>query len=71
MFLDYDKERSERAERIRIGGAEKYHHSNQEKGKLFVSERLALLFDDDIELEDAFFAECLSDGLPADGGITA
>lgn len=69
--MDYEKERSERAERIRKGGAEKYHQSNQEKGKLFVRERLARLFDDDIELEDAFFAECMSDGLPADGVVTA
>ncbi|MEG7378129.1 acyl-CoA carboxylase subunit beta [Bacillus subtilis] len=71
MLMDYEKERTERADRIRQGGAEKYHQSNQEKGKLFVRERLALLFDDDIELEDAFFAECMSDGLPADGVITA
>ncbi|ARV44002.1 carboxylase [Bacillus subtilis] len=69
--MDYEKERTERAERIQKGGAEKYHKSNQEKGKLFVRERLALLFDDDIELEDAFFAECMSDGLPADGVVTA
>lgn len=69
--MDYEKERTERAERIQKGGAEKYHQSNQEKGKLFVRERLALLFDDDIELEDAFFAECMSDGLPADGVVTA
>ncbi|MEC1406783.1 acyl-CoA carboxylase subunit beta [Bacillus halotolerans] len=69
--MDYEKERTERAERIQKGGAEKYHRSNQEKGKLFVRERLALLFDDDIELEDAFFAECMSDGLPADGVVTA
>lgn len=62
--MDYEKERTERAERIRKGGAEKYHQSNREKGKLFVRERLSLLFDDDIELEDAFFAECMSDGLP-------
>lgn len=69
--MDYEKERTERAERIRKGGAEKYHQSNREKGKLFVRERLSLLFDDDIELEDAFFAECMSDGLPADGVVTA
>lgn len=71
MLMDYEKERTERAERIRKGGAEKYHQSNREKGKLFVRERLSLLFDDDIELEDAFFAECMSDGLPADGVVTA
>lgn len=34
--MDYEKERTERAERIRKGGAEKYHQSNREKGKLFV-----------------------------------
>lgn len=39
--MDYEKERTERAERIRKGGAEKYHQSNREKGKLFVRERLS------------------------------
>ncbi|MGK9428935.1 acyl-CoA carboxylase subunit beta [Bacillus atrophaeus] len=63
-------ERQERADAIQKGGAQKYHESNEKKGKLFVRERLKLLFDDGIELEDAFFAECMSDGLPADGVVT-
>lgn len=58
-------------DRITRGGAAKYHEKNAEKGKMFVRERLSLLFDDDVELEDALFANCLADDLPADGVVTA
>ncbi|MCP6682674.1 acyl-CoA carboxylase subunit beta [Bacillus nakamurai] len=68
--MDYEKERQERSKTIEKGGAEKYHASNEKKGKLFVRDRLKLLFDDGIAFEDAFFAECMSDGLPADGVVT-
>jgi len=57
-------------EKIKKGGAEKYHQSNAEKGKLFVRDRLQLLFDEGLDIEDAFFANCLSNGLPADGVVT-
>src|SRR5699024_4834308 len=40
------------------------------RGKLFVRKRLELLFDDDVDIEDAFFANCLNDELPADGVVT-
>lgn len=43
---------------------------NAEQGKLFVRDRLKLLFDDGLQFEDAFFANCLADGLPADGVVT-
>ncbi|MFC4810502.1 acyl-CoA carboxylase subunit beta [Paenibacillus sp. GCM10023250] len=56
---------------IKRGGAGKYHAKNAEQGKLFVRERLRLLFDDDVELEDALFASGAEDGLPADGVVTA
>src|SRR5699024_2126027 len=42
----------------------------QEKGKLFVRERLALLLDEDVEIEDAFFANNQAGDLPADGVVT-
>ncbi|MDW7617436.1 acyl-CoA carboxylase subunit beta [Peribacillus simplex] len=61
---------TETVETIKKGGLEKYHQKNAEKGKLFVRERLELLFDEGVELEDAFFANCASDGLPADGVVT-
>lgn len=61
---------SEQVERISKGGLEKYHQKNSENGKLFVRARLELLFDEGLDIEDAFFANCTSDGLPADGVVT-
>ncbi|MFD9625523.1 acyl-CoA carboxylase subunit beta [Peribacillus muralis] len=61
---------TETVETIKKGGLDKYHQKNAEKGKLFVRERLELLFDEGVEIEDAFFANCASDGLPADGVVT-
>lgn len=59
-----------RTEKIKQGGKEKYHKANSEKGKLFVRKRLELLFDEDIEIEDGFFANCMEDDLPSDGVVT-
>ncbi len=42
----------ERVETIKQGGA-KYHEQNKAKGKLFVRDRLALLFDNGEYVEDA------------------
>ena len=61
---------NEIVEKITKGGLEKYHQKNTEKGKLFVRERLQLLLDEGIQIEDAFFANCNSEGLPADGVVT-
>ncbi|WP_206098561.1 acyl-CoA carboxylase subunit beta [Paenibacillus montanisoli] len=61
----------EQIEEIKQGGASKYHAKNKEQGKLFVRDRLKLLFDPDFELEDAMFANCTEYGLPADGVVTA
>ncbi|MFD1018331.1 acyl-CoA carboxylase subunit beta [Thalassobacillus hwangdonensis] len=60
----------ERVEKIAQGGAEKYHEKNAEKGKLFVRKRLELLFDEGMDIEDAFFANCMDDSLPSDGVVT-
>src|SRR5579872_7190383 len=58
-------------ERIKKGGAEKYHKRNAEQHKLFARERLKLLLDDGkIEFEDGMFAECQNPELPADAVIT-
>jgi acetyl-CoA carboxylase carboxyltransferase component len=60
----------EREEVIKAGGAQKYHEQNKAKGKLFVRERLSLLFDDGYT-EDGLYANCDSVDLPADGVVTA
>jgi methylmalonyl-CoA decarboxylase subunit alpha len=61
----------EKIKRITEGGAEKYHASNAQKGKLFVRERLEMLFDEGIVAEDGLFANSDAKGLPADGVVTA
>ncbi len=61
---------NERVESIKAGGPSKYHEKNAEQGKLFVRERLELLFDDGLQVEDSLFANCMADGLPADGVVT-
>ncbi|MCY8570590.1 acyl-CoA carboxylase subunit beta [Bacillus haynesii] len=65
-----EKELYERIRRIQEGGAQKYHEANEKKGKLFVRDRLKLLLDEGLDLEDGFFANCMADGLPADGVVT-
>lgn len=64
-------ELKEKLERIRRGGASKYHQKLKDEEKLFARERLRLLLDTDCEfVEDAAFANCLEDELPADGVVT-
>src|SRR5882672_2177220 len=62
------------AEKIRKGGAPKYHQSNAAAGKLFCRERIALLCDDGGKdfVEDGLFANASAAGadLPADGVVT-
>ncbi|WP_169891151.1 acyl-CoA carboxylase subunit beta [Litchfieldia alkalitelluris] len=70
MRLSLEKELHERVEKIKQGGLTKYHDKNSEKGKMFVRERLSLLFDEGIEAEDAIYANCLAGDLPADGVVT-
>lgn len=52
------------------GGHERYHEKNASQGKLFVRERLKLLFDDGLEVEDGLLANVLAGDLPADGVVT-
>src|SRR5437763_2981737 len=62
---------AEAVERARRGGAEKYHQKLAEQGKLFVRERLRLLFDDiDAFVEDGTLTQSLVGDLPADGVVT-
>ncbi|MCF8564488.1 acyl-CoA carboxylase subunit beta [Alicyclobacillus tolerans] len=61
---------SELTRQIQSGGAQKYHEKNAQSNKLFVRERLRLLFDDDLDVEDGIFANCLAQDLPADGVVT-
>src|SRR5690625_189698 len=68
--MSYIDEFQNKVKKIKQGGSQKYHQANEAKGKLFVRDRLALLLDDDIELEDAFFANCMEDDLPSDGVVT-
>jgi acetyl-CoA carboxylase carboxyltransferase component len=55
---------------IERGGAEKYQKKNAEEGKLFARERIRRLCDAESFVEDALFANCQADELPADGVIT-
>ena len=57
-------------ERVRRGGAEKYHKKNAEQGKLFARERLRLLLDPDSFVEDGALANAQDPELPADGVVT-
>src|SRR5438105_12257915 len=62
------------AEKVRKGGAPKYHATNAAAGKLFCRERIALLCDDAGKdfVEDGLFANAAAPGgdLPADGVVT-
>ncbi|NBJ69927.1 MULTISPECIES: acyl-CoA carboxylase subunit beta [Clostridia] len=68
--MSYRKIFNEKVAAIKSGGKEKYHQKNEEKGKLFVRERLRRLLDSDLDIEDAFFANCMDDTLPSDGVVT-
>jgi len=68
--MSYVEELNNRIHQITQGGKEKYHQRNEEKGKLFVRNRLKLLFDEDIRIEDSFFANCMDESLPSDGVVT-
>ncbi|MEK4321313.1 acyl-CoA carboxylase subunit beta [Bacillus sp. FSL K6-3221] len=66
MIEEYELKKQQ----ILKGGADRYHQKNKEKGKLFVRDRLQLLLDENSFIEDAMFAECQNEHLPADGVIT-
>lgn len=52
------------------GGLPKYHEQAAKVGKLFVRERINLLLDDGLEIEDGQWANVLAGDLPADGVVT-
>lgn len=55
---------------IEAGGHPKYHEKLKQQNKLFVRDRLALLFDDGQFEEDGKFANAEAGDLPADGVVT-
>ena len=57
-------------QRVKQGGAPKYHQKNQEQKKLFARERIAKLLDADSFVEDGLLARAGDAELPADGVIT-
>ncbi|MEV9640336.1 acyl-CoA carboxylase subunit beta [Mammaliicoccus sciuri] len=67
----YNAKLKEKANRVFTGGAEKYHNKLESQGKLFVRDRLRLLFDEGKYAEDGKFANCEAVDLPADGVVTA
>jgi acetyl-CoA carboxylase carboxyltransferase component len=65
-----EKDVEQTVERIKKGGAEKYHKKLKDQNKLFARERLELLLDPEFQLEDGLLANCMDETLPADGVIT-
>ncbi|MEH7222454.1 acyl-CoA carboxylase subunit beta [Bacillus sp. JJ1566] len=68
---DLDQKLVEKSKEIEAGGHEKYHQKLKEQHKLFVRDRLALLFDNGNYQEDGKFANNTAGDLPADGVVTA
>ncbi|WP_010282690.1 acyl-CoA carboxylase subunit beta [Bacillus timonensis] len=66
-----DQKLIEKSKEIEAGGHEKYHQKLKEQNKLFVRDRLRLLFDNGIYQEDGKFANNTAGDLPADGVVTA
>ena len=67
----YNEKLGERIEEVLAGGHPKYHEKLKEQNKLFVRDRLKLLFDDGKYMEDGRFANYEAGDLPADGVVTA
>ncbi|GKV55688.1 propionyl-CoA carboxylase subunit beta [Sporosarcina sp. NCCP-2222] len=67
----YNEKLQEKLQTIFQGGHLKYHEKQKEQNKLFVRDRLELLFDDGEYMEDGRFANCEAADLPADGVVTA
>jgi len=67
----YFEKLEEKRRSVLKGGKEKYHEKLKVQNKLFVRERLSLLFDDGEYEEDGLFANFNSKDLPADGVVTA
>ncbi|MDJ1430877.1 acyl-CoA carboxylase subunit beta [Halostagnicola sp. A-GB9-2] len=70
VITDRERRLRKDIEEILSGGPERGHEKIEELGKLFVRDRLELIFDE-IEYEDGTFARHDADGeLPADGLLT-
>ncbi len=67
----YNSRLEEKLSKIFSGGLPKYHEKMKESNKLFVRDRLNLLFDEGDYIEDGRFANVEAEGLPADGVVTA
>lgn len=71
MSHNVEKDKVEKdMDKIKMGGAEKYHRKLKETGKLFARDRLEFLLDPGFQLEDGMFANVTEDTLPADGVVT-
>ncbi|GGM01728.1 acyl-CoA carboxylase subunit beta [Nakamurella endophytica] len=57
-------------ERVRSGGADRYHRANEARGKLFARRRIDLLVDPGSFREDGMLANALAPDLPADAVVT-
>ncbi|MBE4908833.1 acyl-CoA carboxylase subunit beta [Bacillus luteolus] len=68
---DLEQRLNEKVKEIEAGGHEKYHQKLKEQNKLFVRDRLQLLFDNGEYTEDGKFANNQAGDLPADGVVTA
>lgn len=68
--MNRDEQIEAELNRVRRGGAERYHQKNREQGKLFARERLDLLLDPGSFVEDGALANALDPDLPADGVVT-
>lgn len=72
MTKQLENQLNEAVEKVRTGGAEKYHEKLKQQNKMFVRDRLELLFDHgSYTIEDGRFANYNAEGLPADGVVTA
>ncbi|MBA2664750.1 MAG: acyl-CoA carboxylase subunit beta [Bradymonadaceae bacterium] len=69
-LAELDQKLTEKRAQIAQGGHAKYHEKAREVGKLFVRDRIALLLDDGLEIEDGLWANVLAGDLPADGVVT-
>lgn len=67
----YNEQLQQKIDTIFTGGAEKYHDKLRETNKLFVRDRLKLLFDNGQYEEDGRFANCEAEDLPSDGVVCA
>ncbi|RST60851.1 acyl-CoA carboxylase subunit beta [Siminovitchia terrae] len=61
----------ERKSVVYAGGGQKYHEKLKQQNKMFVRDRLSILFDEGSYEEDGLFANYQAGDLPADGVVTA